>query len=200
LVWNAGKLDFTDPKERQHYFEEFGKVAAMLHQHANDEDAFIQPLIEQCAPDTGHELEIQHQRSDEFLKCLEIAVEKMKDADSIAAATWQSFLDRLNQFVGDYYLHLYHEESIAMPLLWEAHEDHDLIAVSIKLRNQIPSHIQSNFQRYMIPALNVHEQTMILASARRSVPEPVFQEMCRLFELLLQPKEWEDVRTRLAVG
>ncbi|MFC0212772.1 hemerythrin domain-containing protein [Paenibacillus chartarius] len=197
LVWTAGKLDYTDVQEREAFFEEFRRISAMLHQHASDEDSFIQPLIDQCAPDVGQELETQHQRSDGLLDALIQAVEKMASATSVSAQTWQAFLEDLNQFVGDYFLHLYHEESVAMPLLWEAFDDAELMAAGIKVRNNVPQHIQSDFQRYMIPALNVHEQATMLANMKHSVPEPLFRQTCELFESLLRPQEYANVIARL---
>jgi len=200
LVWTGGKLDVTDRAARTKYFETFERVAAMLHQHAKDEDEYIQPLIDRCAPEIGRELEAQHQRSDELLIAVERTAQELKEAESVPAPVWQSFLDELNRFVGDYYLHLYHEEAVAMPKLWEAFDDQELMAVGLKLRSNVPPHIQSTFQRYMIPALNVHEQANMLAIVRQGAPEPAFRELCRLYESLLPPREWEHVKASVGIA
>lgn len=199
-VWSAGRLDIADREDREAFIKQFKQIATMLHQHAKDEDTYIQPLIDQCAPAISEQLEIQHQRSEQLLERLEAAVDSIEGSESISAETWQSFLDMLNRFVGDYYLHLYHEESVAMPALWESFTDETIMAAGMELRKNVPPHIQSNFQRYMFPALNIQEQTIVLTGVKQSAPEPVFQDMCRLFESLLSAEEWERLRARVAAA
>jgi len=63
LVAAAGKMDIEDRQQRAAFFKEFKDIAAMLHQHAKDEDAHIDPLIERCAPEVSRALEEQHRRS-----------------------------------------------------------------------------------------------------------------------------------------
>lgn len=94
---------------------------------------------------------------------------------SFDARVWHSFVDEFNRFVGDYYLHLYHEEAIAMPRLWESYDDAALLETSMRLRSGIPPQIQTNFQKYMIPAASIQELAIMLSGAKSSVPEPVFK-------------------------
>ncbi|HZG84351.1 hemerythrin domain-containing protein [Paenibacillus sp.] len=198
LVWTAGKMDVDDEERRGAFFAEFKDVAAMLHQHAKDEDTHIDPLIERCAPEVSRALEEQHRRSEEQLSALERSAAELER--SFDAEAWLSFVDEFNRFVGDYYLHLYHEEAIAMPRLWASYDDAALLATSMKLRSGIPAHIQSNFQKYMIPAASIQEQTMMLSGAKSSVPEPVFQGICALYESLLPADEWKKLQERVMVG
>lgn len=197
LVWTAGRLDVADRGEREKFYAEFNRIALMLHQHANDEDTYFQPLIESCAPEVAEELETQHKRSDALLIRLEQTIQTLERAETFPSGTWLTFVDELNRFVGDYFLHLYHEECVAMPRLWEAYEDAFLMEASAKLRQNIPPHIQSDFQRYMIPAITIQEQTLMLTLVKQSVPAPVFEELCKLFESLLSPEEWAALRSRV---
>lgn len=202
LVWSAGRLDIAQASERQQYFQEFKQIATMLHRHALDEDTHIQPLIEQCAPQIGKDLETQHLRSEELLNQLEKAVAEMEDAAALTEEvhrTWLSFVDTLNRFTGDYFLHLYHEECLAMPALWGAFDDAALIAAGNELRSGIPPHIQDIFQQYMIPALNTQERVTLLANVKQMAPEFIYQQMCRTFETHLEPEEWALLKVRLSV-
>ncbi|WP_219639223.1 hemerythrin domain-containing protein [Cohnella sp. CFH 77786] len=200
LVWTAGRLDVANAAERQAFLEEFRHVAEMLHRHALDEDRFIQPMIDECAPEVSAEMETQHNRSEELLKRLERYAEEIAGASPFTDETrhaWLLFVDELGRFTGDYYLHLYHEECVAMPALWKAYDDAKLIETSVRLRSEVPPVIQDHFQRYMIPALNMQERTLLLTTLKKSAPEPVFREACRSFEKLLPPAEWEALQSRL---
>lgn len=201
LVWSAGRLDAADAAQREEFLGRFRQAAAMLHRHALDEDTHIQPLIDECAPAVGAELEFQHQRSDKLLAELErlaAAIAASPDFTEETRRTWLTFVDELGRFTGDYFLHLYHEECVAMPELWKAFEDEVLIETAVRLRNSVPPPIQDLFQRYMIPALNIEERTLMLATLKKSAPAPVFESVSGTFQELLAPEEWTELQTRLA--
>lgn len=192
LVYSAGRLDIENRRERAAFFAEFKQIATMLHRHALDEDVHIQPLIDRYAPEVGKELEQQHERSEALLSRLEEAAAMLEGAATISAnpellPVWFSFFDDLNRFTGDYFLHLYHEECLAMPCLWKHLDDSSLIAVANKLRSEIPPSVQSIFQRYMIPAMNVQERLTMLTGVKQAAPQKYSREPAswsRIFSLL----------------
>lgn len=201
MVWTAGKLDVGSTAEKQAFFREFDQIVIALNRHAADEDTFIQPLIDECAPEIGAELEKQHTHSEELLAELVKMADAIKSASQVTDGTysaWQSFIDALNRFTGDYFLHLYHEESIAMPRLWEHYDDESLKTTALRLRSAVPPEVQSIFETYMIPAINVHERSFMLHAIKQSAPEPVFREVCGKFERLLPAAEWEELQRKLS--
>lgn len=200
LVYAAGRLDVHNLAERDHFFTEFKQLAVVLHQHALDEDIHFQPLIDQFAPEVGKELEEQHNRSEALLVRMEEAVAKMDEMESLANEdykTWLTFVDDLNRFTGDYFLHLHHEECVSMPCLWNEMDDTELLAVSNKLRSEIPPHIMSIFLQYMIPAMNAEERFMMMNSAKQFAPAEAFDGICQIAKGALSPAEWDDLQAKL---
>ncbi|MGC5323923.1 hemerythrin domain-containing protein [Brevibacillus sp. SYSU BS000544] len=194
LVYQAGRLDSSCQLERDTFLKEWKKIVLMLHQHATDEDIFIQPLIDKFNPDLAKELENQHRQSEDLLGKMENAIAEIETEKTWTHESnlrWLTFLDDLNRFTGDYFLHLYHEECFAMPCLWSYLDDEALIVVGNKVRSGVPPHIQQTFQQYMIPAMNKHERLMMLSSVKQHAPQEVFEGVCRTVQELLSPVEWE---------
>jgi hemerythrin-like domain-containing protein len=202
LVYSAGRLDVGDRSEVGDFFAEFKRVAVILHRHALDEDNHIQPYIDRFAPEAGRELEQQHTRSEALLARLEEAAALLEGAAPFtndSERIWLSFVDDLNRFTGDYFLHLYHEESVAMPELWKHMDDAALIAVGNKLRSEIPPQVNAIIQSYMLTAMNMRERYTVLNGVKHTAPAEVFERLCRLAAETLTPAEWEQLKAKLGV-
>lgn len=53
--------------------------------------------------------------------------------------------------------------------------------------------------RMMIPAMNPTERTGLLSVVKSNAPPQAFQNICKLAEEVLSPKDWNDLKVRLGI-
>lgn len=125
-----------------------------LREHADHEDSFIHGLLRERAPLAADALEGEHVRLDAAFIALDERARALPgtEAESRPEAQHALYL-ALNEVISAYLAHLYAEETVAMPALWQSAGDEELTAVLVAFRaSRTPEEALTDLRR-MLPAL-----------------------------------------------
>lgn len=162
----AGQLDARELTAIIALKEQFMHVRTSLTLHAQSEDRFLQPLIQQHLPEDAGMLDVQHKSYEQHLDKIAIDFDNLIATIAVEERVQQSYLLYLeiNDFMADYFSHLQYEECIVMPDLWRLCSDEEL---AVPLRALIESISPEAMQRSMadlLPAISSLEQEQLLAN------------------------------------
>lgn len=106
--------------------------------------------------------------------------------------------DRLGLEANDlfaYYLaHLNNEEATIVPVMWERFTDDELREMRAKFYDALPLPRFEEWMRWTLPALNIHELTVLYSGLQRAPRSARLDDWVRLARESLPPAEWEQLR------
>lgn len=173
-------------------------VAGILHSHAENEDAEIEPIVEKLSPALADKLAIEHNGTEELLKELEGVVRKLtSSAPEQRKENGFQLYQTFNRFHAAYLNHLQSEEVDIQNLLWANLTVEELQAITEAIASKVPPHHLMEYFRYMIPAQNLEEQVEMLGVVKKFAPLPAYQAACSLAQEVLTDEEWNDLKTEL---
>ncbi|MEW1751679.1 hemerythrin domain-containing protein [Streptomyces angustmyceticus] len=174
-----------------------------LREHADHEDTFIHRLLRERAPEAADALEAEHVRLDAAFVALDERARALptRAAEALAEAQHALYL-ALNEVISAYLAHLYVEETVAMPALWEHASDEELGAVYAAFRASRTQEEALTDLRRMLPALPPPTRTAIVHDVVRAAGEQAGSTLAavtttlapdqrsRLYEDLAVPEAW----------
>ncbi|MHA2089396.1 MAG: hemerythrin domain-containing protein [Candidatus Kariarchaeaceae archaeon] len=198
LQFKAGNLDYSDNEKLQLLAHELHTLWKLLHFHAEGEDAFVMPFLKEANETVFHQLEQEHEGFILLMEDIEEDIEGIVALQSNGREERMiSFNQNLNEFISKYAAHLLHEELLAMPELWEAHTDEELLEMQLKFPSITPPDITVYFLKYLFPALNQLERIQYLKIVKEKAPETVFSLFTRIARETLNSTDWEDLNNQL---
>ena len=198
LSEHISKLNVGNQAKIDAFVKEFECVAGILHSHAENEDAEIEPFVKKFSPALADRLAIEHHETEELLKELEGVVRKLtscapEQRKEISFQLYQTF----NHFHASYLNHLQSEESDIQNLLWANLSVEEQQAITGAIASRVPPHHLMEYFRYMIPAQSLEEQVELLSIVKNSAPPPAYQATCSLAQEVLTAEEWNALKTEL---
>jgi hypothetical protein len=175
-----------------------GTTAFVLEEHARHEERFIHPLLARHAGAVAARIQTEHVALDTRLRDVRTAfaeVERFSRGDHrepIGCA-----YRALSGFAAAYFSHMEIEETEAMPALWRAMSDAELLEVHGALIASIEPGTLRIFLTMMLPAINDDERIELLSGVQAGAPPEAFESVMALAKNIL-PKAAFDV-TRAAV-
>ncbi|MGC5328056.1 hemerythrin domain-containing protein [Brevibacillus sp. SYSU BS000544] len=198
LSFQAGSLDMENDADVQAFEAEWKKVYALLEFHAENEDAFVQPFIDQLDSTVAGKLEKEHQASEDLLIDLNNRLTKLVSMDAAERKIHTfSFIQSLNQFLALYWNHMETEEKELMDTLRKLSGTEQLMDISLSMHKAVPPDVMLDFLFYMLPAMNMQERTQLLTGMKRSAPEAFFQKVISVAEQVLEKHDFTSLQTRL---
>jgi hypothetical protein len=196
----AGRLDCSDRSSTVAFADRVGRLAAFLEQHAEHEDGWIQPVIEQHLPAAAARIATDH-------AAFEVRV---ADIDEMAGALAQAGGDparsighevylELASFVSAYLSHQDLEERIVMPTLAQVMTPLEVLELHGSIIGSIPPPEMAESLALMIPAMNVDDRTELLGGMRAGAPAEVFAGVWGLVGSVLAPADVAAVAARLGL-
>jgi len=201
LTGAAGSLDHTNPIAWAAFGDHVDSVAAMLTLHAEHEDQFIDPVLQQHLPDLGARVVADHDRLDGAFNAVVEAAHAGRQApagDQRRIAHF-AYLE-LASFTGAYLEHQALEERVISPLLDEAVGVDALMGIHGAIIASIPPAELARELTLMLPAMNVEDRAELLGGVRATAPEPAFQAILGLARSVLAPADFAAVAARLGVN
>ncbi|MGI5262146.1 hemerythrin domain-containing protein [Streptomyces angustmyceticus] len=203
LAVELGSADVSQPGTAAEQAERCLAMTQELREHADHEDTFIHGLLRERAPEAADALEAEHVRLDAAFLALDERARALptSPADARAEAQHALYL-ALNEVISAYLAHLYVEETVAMPALWDHASEEELGAVYAAFRaSRSPEEALTDLRR-MLPALPpptraeiVHDVVQAAADQAGSTLAAVTttlspDQRSRLYADLAVPEAW----------
>ena len=196
----AGQVDPHDQAAVRTVADRWTAVVELLVSHAEHEDVFVQPVIERFAPVYAEEIAVAHPRLEAQMAELEVLADRAADAcpEQARLLTHRLYLG-LASFTAEYLQHQEFEEFEVMVMLSQYVSPEELRAIDNAIVASIPPEQMAKSAAYMLPAMNIVDQTELYAGARAGVPPEVFQGMLMLAQAVLEPQRYDELARRLGV-
>lgn len=158
LSIQASELDLNDPLQAKQFEADFKALMDDLKEHSENEELFILPLIAKRFPQEAHIFQHDHPELKAKIQTLldtltDLNQSKLLDKTDLAL----SFNRLFNQFIGEYLLHLDHEEQQILPVLEEYYSAEELLGVMITFKafreGNKPDQVKQFIKKVREPAL-----------------------------------------------
>ncbi|WP_261300555.1 hemerythrin domain-containing protein [Paenibacillus andongensis] len=200
LCSQAGSIDLANQRKVEAFIEEWRRVVIMLEAHCHDEDVHLNGVYAQFAPETGKQLEEEHedldwklQEIDNILCRIEHPGTSLEDRPQL----WYQLGKKLNRFTAEYFVHLQREEGPGMEALWNHLNDEQIHELSFKIRSSISPEAMLVLLSYMLPAITRTERLELLSDIKRSAASDFYEEVLCLAESCLEQQDWLELAKAL---
>jgi Hemerythrin HHE cation binding domain len=199
LVLDIGRLDVADPVAVDHALADHGSLFNMLDLHHAHEDTWIQPLIDEHAPELARMIEAQHHDVNEGMAHLRTLADRLANAPSTrrSVAAHRLYLD-LSELTSIYLAHQLVEETAVMPALRSAVPIDELIALDQSIRASIPPDAMAHLLSFVVRAMNIDERVE-LAMGMSMAPPEVFNGFRAVAAESLSTDEWAQITNRSGI-
>ncbi|MFN8028019.1 MAG: hemerythrin domain-containing protein, partial [Acidimicrobiia bacterium] len=197
----AGSTDPGDADARIAVATRWNEAVALLVEHAEHEDEFVQPVIERHAPQLAPVVVREHEVLEQQMAQLEVLADRAAGATGASARFLghQLYLGLAN-FTAAYTEHLAFEELEVNVELSRALGPDELLAVDQALVASIPPDRMGVALGLMLPAMNADDRAELLGGAQQGAPAEVFAGMLAVARGALAPADYAQLTTRLGVA
>jgi hypothetical protein len=196
----AGHTDPGDAVARAALAGHVNDVHGLLEEHAEHEDAAIQPLLEAHLPALAEQVAVDHLAFDRRGASL---VDLAAGAAEAPATDQRRLLHQLYvdlaSFVSSYLAHQDLEEREIMPALERAVGVEAVVGVHQRIIGSIPPDAMARSLALMLPAMNLEDRTELLGGMRAEAPAEVFQGVWGLAGSVLDPCDLVALAARLGL-
>ena len=195
-VLQLGQLDFSVVADIKLQSDEVRKSFEVLHAHAAGEEEFVFPYVKEKDPELFDRLMHDHQEFTQIMTSLERQV-KALIADEQRTIKGNDVAQDFNDFVAKYSAHMLVEETMAMPILWEAITDDQIVEIIMKMSLKAGPEVSQYFLHYLVQATNPMERINILSGMKSFMPAAVFQGAMQIAQNALSTEDWKALRKAL---
>jgi hypothetical protein len=201
VTLQAGSLDAADRIGREALCGHVGAVMDLLVEHAEHEDAHVQPALARHLPKLAARISFDHVTLERRIVALRELGYAAVDATGPEQrqALHRLYLE-LASFTGAYLEHQDVEERHVMPALEAAIGFDAVLAINDAIVKSIPPEKMAASLAVMLPALNIDDQTELLGGMQAGAPAEVFAGVWGLVGSVLPATEHRMLGIRLGIG
>ena len=198
VTLQAGSTDPGDADAIATVARRWNDTVALLVEHAEHEDEFVQPAIERHAPTLATVVAREHEVLEAQMALLEVLADRAAGASGPAARllTHELYLG-LASFTAGYSEHLAFEELEVNVELSKALGPEALLAIDQALVASIPPDRMAVALGLMLPAMNADDRAELLGGAQQGAPAEAFAGMVEIARGALAPVDFTQLATRL---
>lgn len=200
VVTEAASLDPSHGVARAALAAHVREIVGLLDDHAEHEDATIQPVLERELPDLAAKIAVDHEAFEARTEALVAMTEEaaVLDAPDAAHRVHRVHL-AVASFTGAYLEHQDVEERVVMPALEEAVGVEAVVGIHQAILASIPPEEMAKSLALMLPAMNVDGRAELLGGMREGAPAEVFEGVWSLAGSVLDPSDFAAVASRLGL-
>ena len=171
-------------------------LSGMLVTHADHEEVYVQPVVEEHAPHLAGEIIPAHRELEARAAALEVLADHAVDACPADARleTHRLYLG-LAGFTSAYMVHQEFEELEVMPALSAAVGVDELIAIDMAIVSSLPLEDMVYSATLMLPAMNIEDRVELVGGMQEGMPADMFGGVLGLVESLLPSDDFGQLRT-----
>lgn len=172
------------------------EVVNLLNLHAHAEDSVVLPALEERVPGSTARILVDHSDLDQSVSVFASQVEAMTPNSPPAQST--SVYTSIFSFYANYIIHMAMEEQDINALIWEHFSDDEIMAWQGQIMSGFTPDQILTFFKYMVPALNPFERTVLLGGFKESAPAEFFDSVMTMLEQHLPDTEYSQLQTKLS--
>ena len=196
LSLTAGNTNCSDQDSLDTLKSLAEEVFILLELHAHSEEAVVLPALETKVPGSSAENIAEHEQ-------LEKEIEVIKQ--ELSAITKDSpppllcnVYEAVSNFHSKYLAHMAMEESKMNTLIWANFTDAELMEQHGQIMSALtPEQIMMWF-KYIVPALNHFERTIIMGGFKANAPTPFFDTVLDMLSGLIKQNEHQQLSAALS--
>jgi hypothetical protein len=193
-----GQVDPSDAAEVEVVANRMRQLVKLLVSHAEHEDEYVQPWVDQFVPTVGDALTIEHHALEEQLASLEILTDR---AIGLANSKRSLTVHRLHlgwaSFTAEFLQHMAFEEMEVLPGLCSTLPADKLAAIEQEIVASIPPEDMAYSMSLMLPAMNIDDRVAVLGGMRENAPAFVFEAVTGIGATVVAPDVWAKTTARL---
>lgn len=189
IAEQCGNTDFMDADERIAFKVKFDTLFELLASHAENEDAYINPLLAEMNSSYAAMIEADHAKMEQLSSVLKKDLECLLSKDVLTEVELNHFYLSIIQFQSLYFNHLHDEETKINQALQEGFSDEKLYRASGEMLKHMPADRMIEVTKGMLGKINHQERLAIYAEMQKSMPADVFQQMCKLAQAALSSEQ-----------
>ena len=197
----VGQVDTADAQQVAAVLAHVRTMANFCAGHLEHENRFVHPAIEARFPGASRPTVREHEHhASACRKLLALtAVAEQAKPNECEALIGQLYRD-LALFMADNLVHMNAEETENNMILWATHSDAELLAIEQAIVGSLSAEEKAISMRWMIPALNPRERTVVMRGVQRTVPLHIFEGMLEGLRPLLETSDWNKLMASLATS
>jgi hypothetical protein len=200
VTLDAGRVDPGDPQAVGGIAGRWANLVTLLVAHADHEETFLQPVIEEFTPVYAAEIAETHARLEGQMAQLELLADRAAEScpEQRRLLTHRLYLG-LASFTAAYLQHQEFEEFEVMVMLSEHVSPDELRALDNAIVASITPDMMGQALSIMVPAMNIEDQTELFGGMQAGAPAEVFAGAMGLAQTVLEPGRYEALARRLGV-
>lgn len=196
LALLSGSTDYTDSDCLSTLKGLTSEIVDLLHLHVHSEESVVLPALEEkVSGSTATNLEehkVLENEISEFVKQLEsITV----GSSPVSGA---KFYESIFKFYSNYINHMAMEEKDVNCLIWENFTDEEIMSWHEKIMSTLTPNQISTWIKYIVPALNPFERTIILSGFKANAPLEFFDSIIGMLKEYMTEMEHSQMVKNLA--
>jgi hypothetical protein len=196
------QCNFMNPDDAESALEKVELAVNLFHSHAEHEDEFVLPVVEEHSPALATEFESEHEK-DELLSNnlmnLLAAYQLASDLDAMRSVGYAITM-AFNDFIAFNLYHMNKEEEKITKLMWENYSDAELMAINQAIVSSIPHEKMTTNVKWMIRGLNNPEIIGWLCAVKNNAPDFIFRSLFDQAEAELTEQRWTAIKEGLMEG
>jgi hypothetical protein len=200
VTLDAGRVDPGSPEAVTGVASRWANLVNLLVAHADHEETFLQPVIEQFTPVYAEEIAETHARLEGQMAQLELLADRAAEscAEQRRLLTHRFYLG-LASFTAAYLEHQEFEEFEVMVMLSQHMAPEELRAIDVAIVASVSPEMMGQALSIMVPAMNIEDQTELFGGMQAGAPAEVFAGAMGLAQTVLEPGRYEALARRLGV-
>ncbi|MFH4965021.1 hemerythrin domain-containing protein [Gaetbulibacter sp. M235] len=191
LLVLAGKTDYTSVNAVNQLNELSLEIIKILTLHSHSEDSVVLPAIEAKVPESVQENMEEHEALEKEVEDIAKQIKIIQSNPNQTAGV--VYFNTINGFISRYLLHMEMEEKEINAIIWKAFSDEEIMAWHGQVMSTLtPDQIMLWF-KYIVPALNPMEQSILLGEFKSSAPNEFYQCVMNMLKGHLSKKDYDSL-------
>ena len=196
LSQSAGNSDYSDQASLSTLKTLANEVFTLLGLHAHSEESVVLPALEGKVSGCTTDNIAEHAQLEKEIEVMKQTLNTITTDSTPDKAS--DFYTAVTNFQSKYLAHMAMEESKMNALIWEHFTDADLMGQHGQIMSTLtPEQIMMWF-KYIVPALNPFERTIIMGGFKENAPKPFFDSVLDMLSGLMQQNEHQKLSVALS--
>lgn len=194
----SGNTDYSDAESLEKLKKLTTEIVTILNLHVHSEEEVVLPPLEEKVPGSTAENVKEHEQIEKEIQAFDKQLKNItvNSSPDLGAKLYEAIYN----FHSKYIPHMTMEESKMNPLFWANFTDEELMAMHGQVMSTLtPDQIMLWF-KYIVPALNPFERTMIMGGFKANAPAEFFDKVLHMLKEYMSENEHSKLGTTLSIG